>query len=179
MDRNEKRDRIRGQIRTLEAFYKNLQTWDVSNIGAWLVAGILVPIATVIYWIPCQEMNADERGLYYLMFSYILMIGQFMYLRPYLMISENRKMKRISEKLQYLPVSRAGLFLFVVKKLSRMVLLAGSVQLIGQCVTAYAFYARIELCNVLLPLLTGVALPGGVNLLFTMLACYERGQRDR
>ena len=38
MDKNERKDRTRGQVRLLQEFYKNLQTWEVSSVGAWLGA---------------------------------------------------------------------------------------------------------------------------------------------
>ena len=176
MDRNERRDRIRGQMRTLTHFFKELQTWDVSYIGSWLVTGTLVPVSSVMFFVPYQKMSADELHLYLIM-SYLLVIGLFMYLRPYLLIIENRKTKRVAEKLQYLPVSRAGYLLFVLKKLSRLLLLAGGVQLVGQCAAAYLCYSHIGAGNILWPVMAGVVLPGGVNALAAVSSCYFRFYR--
>ena len=49
MDKNERKDRTRGQVRLLQEFYKNLQTWEVSSVGAWLGAGILLSVGTALF----------------------------------------------------------------------------------------------------------------------------------
>lgn len=63
-------------------------------------------------------------------------------------------------KLQYLPVSRRSILLFQLKKLFRMVLILGTVQLVGQCAVTAIAYRRLELRNLLFPILLGMLVPG-------------------
>ena len=161
MDKNERKDRTRGQVRLLQEFYKNLQTWEVSSVGAWLGAGILLSVGTALFWIPSQEYGADSPDqMMYVLMTYLLWIGLVLYMNPYTTITEERKRKSIMSKLQYLPVSRRSILLFQLKKLFRMVLLLGTVQLVGQCAVTAIAYRRLELRNLLFPILLGMLVPG-------------------
>lgn len=168
MDRNEKRDRIRGQVRTLEYFFKNLQTWEVSHIGAWLVTGIFTSLATVLICVPYQAFGGREMTLWGVA-EYLLWLGEFMYLSPYLIIIEGKRRKMIAEKLKYLPIDRRSMYYFLLRKMVRLLLLLGAVQLVGQCVIAIFCYGRLEVCNILYPLLMGIVLPGAINVLCILL----------
>lgn len=161
MDKNERKDRTRGQVRLLQEFYKTLQTWEVSSVGAWLGAGILLSVGTALFWIPSQEYGGDSPDqMMYVLMTYLLWIGLVLYMNPYTTITEERKRKSIMSKLQYLPVSRRSILLFQLKKLFRMVLLLGTVQLVGQCAVTAIAYRRLELRNLLFPILLGMLVPG-------------------
>ena len=169
MDKNERKDRIRGQVRLIREFYKNLQTWEVESVGAWIAAGILLSCGTVFFWIPCQEYGgASLDQMMYIMMFFLVCMGLVLYLRPYLLIYENgteRRQKNIMEKLQYLPVDRRSILFFQLGKLFKMAVILGVIQLIGQCAAALIAYGRLETRNFLFPIVFGMLLPAGMNAL--------------
>ena len=169
VDKFEKKDRISGQIRLLQNFYKELNGWEISSVGAWFAAGLLLVIGTPLFWIPIQDFNHSHSGMYVLS-SFIICMGLFLYMQPYFCIQEfceekplARKQKSIMRILRYLPVDRRSIFLFLLKKLFRMVLILGSIQLTGQCLAAGLSIGRLSVENFLFPILLGMLLPAAVN----------------
>lgn len=169
-ERCERRDRLRGQIRTLSAFYKNCQTWEVASVGAWLVAGILLSVQMPLLWVPYQEYSSDERILCGTVALYLLWLGIYMYLRPYTCIAEGRKSLSMPAKLKFHPVDRRSLRCFFARRLLVLLCPIGAAQLAGQCVAAFLICGRVDLCNVLYPLLAGLLIPGGLAWLTAVTA---------
>ena len=96
MDRNERRDRTRGQVRLLRQFYKDLRSWEVTSVGAWIAAGFLLFVDGVLFLIPWQKYAGCELETYVGIFA-VLWMGIYMYMIPYMMITEDRKQKSLLE----------------------------------------------------------------------------------
>ena len=178
MDKNERKDRILEQVRLLREFYKNLQTWEVESVGAWIAAGILLSCGTVFFWIPCQEYGGDSLDqMMYIMMFFLICMGLVLYLRPYLLIYENgtqRRQKNIMEKLQYLPVDHRSILYFQLGKLFKMAVILDAVQLAGQCVAVLIAFGHLEPRNFLFPIVFGMLLPAGVNVLSILGSIYTK-----
>ena len=169
MDRNERRDRTRGQVLLLRQFYKDLRSWEVTSVGAWIAAGFLLFVDGVLFLIPWQKYAGCELETYVGIFA-VLWMGIYMYMIPYMMITEDRKQKSLMEKLRNLPIDRRSILCFQLEKLFRMVLIFGAIQLVGQCAVAWLLYGRLEWANILFPVVVGMLLPGAVNAIVVVLS---------
>lgn len=99
-----------------------------------------------------------------------------MYLWPYLYFQEfygekvdNRRHTRVVKILQYLPVDKRSILLFLLGKLFRMILILGVIQLAGQCLAAWLSYGKLITGNFLYPVILGMLLPAGVNALTVVM----------
>lgn len=164
MDKRERKEQIREEMCLLQKLYKELQTWEVSSIGAWAVAAILLSIGTLPFLIPYQEYGTGQSDqTMCVVILYLLWFGLIMYMNPYMTLTEGQKKKSIVGKLQYLPIYRRSILFFQLKKLLRMVLLLGAVQLVGQCGITAIICRRLELCNLLFPVVAGMLVPGAAS----------------
>lgn len=161
-------------MRTLETFYKKCQDWEAASVSAVFVSVILLSVGTVLVWVPYQVFSSDEPVLSVTVSGYLLWMGVLMYMRPFSYIVENRRNRLMQMKLQFLPVDRRSILFFQAKRLFIMLVPLGLVQLAGQCALAYLICGRIELCNVLCPLLAGMIFPGAMGWLFTCAVKYEK-----
>lgn len=176
MEKWEKRDRVRGQLRTLKYFFKNLLGWEVSSVGARLGAGFFLTISVMLAWIPYQEYGGEELTLP-LMIGWFFWFGLFFYLRPYLVVEgTDHKGGTVMEKLKYLPVDRGSILLFLFQKLFKLLLPLFLVQLAGQCVAAFLSYGALSPCNLLYPLIAGLLCPGGIMALVIVTNVFGAGK---
>ena len=167
----EKKDHTRGQIRLLRDFYKELITWEVESIGAWMVAGIILFAETPLFCIPWQEYGGEQLDK---MLGYMIVLlgcmGTFLYMRPYLYMREysggdkaQRRQVRVVERLRYLPVDKKSILFFLWGKLFRLLLILGGIWLVLQCLVVGISCGRLTLGNFLYPISVGMLLPAVVN----------------
>lgn len=101
------------QQETLEGFFKELFTWDMANVGFWLVTGIMELILGALLLIPAEELDSMLKGCLFM----VSIFGANWYLMAYLQIHDDGKQCKVYDKLKYLPVSLQQLRLFRFKKL--------------------------------------------------------------
>lgn len=167
----ERKDRTRGQIQLLRNFYKQLITWEVESIGAWMVTGIILFAETPLFCIPWQEYGGEQLNK---MMGYMMVLlgcmGAFLYMRPYLYMREfsgedktQHRQVRVVERLRYLPVDKKSILFFLLGKLFRLFLILGGIWLILQCLVAGISCGGLALGNFLYPIFVGILLPAVVN----------------
>ena len=173
----ERKDRTRGQMRLLQIFYKELNSWEAASVGARMASGLMLFVGTPLLWIPWQEQESGHlESVMFVQITLLMCLGIFMYLWPYLYFQEfygekgdNRRHTRVVKILQYLPVDKRSILLFLLGKLFRMILILGVIQLAGQCLAAWLSYGKLITGNFLYPVILGMLLPAGVNALTVVM----------
>ena len=173
----ERKDRTRGQMRLLQIFYKELNSWEVASVGARMASGLMLFVGTPLLWIPWQEQESGHlESVMFVQITLLMCLGIFMYLCPYLSFQEfygekvdNRRHTRVVKILQYLPVDKRSILLFLLGKLFRMILILGVLQLAGQWLAAWLSYGKLITGNFLYPVILGMLLPAGVNALTVVM----------
>ncbi len=176
-DKIERKDRTRGQMRLLQNFYKELNSWEAASICARMVSGLMLFVGTPLLWIPWQEqVRGQLETVMCVQIIFLMCMGIFMYLQPYLYFQEfygekadHRRKARVVKILQYLPVDKRSILWFLLGKLFRMILILGVIQLAGQCLAAWVSYGELRPGNFLYPMIGGMLLPAGVNALTVAL----------
>ncbi len=140
----------------IDSFYKEFFTWSAGNVGMWLAAGVFEFVAIVIFCFPYEEAQKENM----LMFAVLLALaGAECYIAPYVSFQEFGKGMRISDKLQYLPVSVKELQGYRLKKLAVFCAKMFVVFFVGQMFFALVTTHTITLGNVGYVIIWGLLLP--------------------
>lgn len=156
--KNDREQYLKKEQQILQGFFKEFFTWSAENIGQWIVAGIMMVLLGICMLMPFQEFQNDERTML-VVASYAGIIGGWSYLNPYLHFSEDKKRRRIYEKLQYLPVSLKALRMFRFRKLATFYLRLLPIFYVEQLFMSFLIYRGITWGNVLYPLVSGFLFP--------------------
>ncbi len=114
---------IKGQQSIIDDFYKEYFTYDISNIGCWLVAGLFGFIQIIFSAVPVQQLlkeGVDDELLGIMAFLAIFPV--FFYLQAFITGQErysagNGRVNSIYSRIKYLPVSVKALRLYRFKKM--------------------------------------------------------------
>ncbi len=117
------REYIKDQQSIIDDFYKEHFTYDISNIGCWIVAGLFGFVQIIFSAVPVQQMlkeGGDDEFLGILAFLTIFPV--FFYLEPFIIGQErygagNGRVKRLYSVIKYLPVSVKALRKYRFKKM--------------------------------------------------------------
>lgn len=101
------------QQEVLEGFFKELFTWDMANVGFWLVTGLMEFILGILLLIPAVELDIALQGSLFM----VSIFGANWYIMAYLQIHDDGKQCKVYDSLKYLPVSLLQIRLFRFKKL--------------------------------------------------------------
>ena len=148
------------QQQTIAEFFKDYNSYTAANIGMWIGAGLAEFFLGIFMCFPYQDIKMDAFADLMIFFSFW---GAWLYIMPYIAYYTEGKKHRIYDKLKYFPVSLRQLRLFRMKKLIRFCLIVFGFFLVGQLFFAFISYGRIELCNLLYPLIGGFIIPFGVS----------------
>ena len=149
------------QQEVLDSFFKELFTWDMSNLGFWIVTGIADAVLGILMFCPREEM-LEMKGLAFGMSIW----GAGWYVMAYLQIKDNGKQCKVYEKLKYLPVSLQQIRLFRLRKL---IIFSSKITLVFMAAKLLSlFFTRdIGLLNIFSPVFYGFVIPvvlvGGIT----------------
>lgn len=146
------------QQTNLQEFFTDFFSYDVKDIGVYIVTGIMEFILGIFLWIPYQTLQSDFHEIWHILLL-ISICGAFTYLLPYIQFMENKHTVSIYEKLKYLPVSLKELRLFRLRKLTLFCLKAFGIFLTGQILFSLVFYHEIVWGNIWYPTLFGLIFP--------------------
>lgn len=159
---NEQTKYHKKQQETLQIFFTNFLSWDTGNIGQWIVTGIMEVVLGIFLWIPYQEMSKEGHdSIRVLLFPSLW--GAMTYLLPYIQFTEDKRNKRVYEKLKYLPISLKELRYFRLKKLTVFCFKLFLIFLAGQLFFSAVFFHEITLANIAYPAFYGLILPLVIN----------------
>lgn len=140
---------IRSQQGVIDDFYKEYYTYDISNVGYWLIAGIFTFMQIVFMAVPLQEFYVDEiptfinasgdRELLAIM-AFLFAFPVFFYMQPFVVGNLNGRVGSIYSQIKYLPVSVKSIRLYRFKKMIKFVLrvlIACAVLQLGISLIAY------------------------------------------
>jgi len=150
------------QQEVLDSFFRELFTWDMTNVGLWLVTGFMELVLGVLMFVPWKELEGPLRGLAFAM----SIMGANWYLMAYFQIQDGGKQCKVYEKLKYLPVSLQQIRLFRLKKLVNFCGKLTVVFLVAQLLSAL-IVREFSLVNILYPVFFGLLVPvvtvGGIT----------------
>lgn len=122
---------IKSQQTIIDDFFKEYYTYDVSNIGYWILAGIFTFIQLVYMAFPFENFYAggqtsvinvsDDRELLGIM-AFIIVFPVFFYMQPFVVGNINGRVSSIYSVIKYLPVSAKAIRLYRFKKMLKFVL---------------------------------------------------------
>jgi len=101
------------QQAVLEQFFRDLFTWDMANVGFWLLTGFMELVLGILLLIPAGELEGMLKGFAWM----VSIFGANWYLMAYLQIHEEGKTCKVYDRLKYLPVSLQQIRLFRFRKL--------------------------------------------------------------
>ncbi len=114
---------IESQQQIIQDFFKEYFTYDITNIGYWLVTGIFTFCHVIFLAIPYEDFSKDNFNKNFIngelapIMVFITTFAVFCYLMPYISCTEKGRAGRIYDKLKYLPVSVKALRKFRFKKM--------------------------------------------------------------
>lgn len=121
---------IKDQQSIIDDFYKEYYTYDISNIGYWLIAGIFTFIQIVFMAVPFEEFyvegrqniaaTSNDRELLALM-AFLFVFPVFFYMQPFVVGNLNGRVGSIYSQIKYLPVSLKAVRLYRFKKMLKFV----------------------------------------------------------
>lgn len=149
------------QQEVLDSFFKELFTWDMANVGFWIVTGVMEFILGVLMFFPMEEL----REMYGLMW-FASIWGAGSYVMAYLQIQDNGKPCKVYEKLKYLPIFLQQIRLFRLRKLIVFSAKITVVFCVAQLISAI-FTREFGLATILYPVCYGFVIPvllvGGIT----------------
>lgn len=166
-----KKGKDKVQEQRIQKFYKEFLSWSADNIGVWIGAGALEFLMGISCAVPLQEMLSDVDGDSRLMMVMLLALGSIgatLYIRPYVVFTEEKKSVSILEKVKFLPIDIGEIRRYRTKKMLFFLLKLFPVFLALQCATTYYSYGRITIWNVLYIMLVTVLIPFVLNLLYAI-----------
>ena len=122
-----KKEYIEGQQQLIQDFFKEYFTYDITNVGTWLAAGIFTFCHVIFLAVPYGDFAKDDFNKNYIngelapIMVFIVTFAVFFYLLPYISCTEKGRAGRIYDKLKYLPVSVQALRKFRFKKMINFV----------------------------------------------------------
>ncbi|MBE5946261.1 MAG: hypothetical protein IJP13_06230 [Lachnospiraceae bacterium] len=121
------KDYIKSQQTIIDSFYKEYFTYDISNVGYWLVSGIFTFIQLVFSAFPMQQMMKEGLDKEFLgVMAFVIMFPVFFYQQAFLTGKESfvggyGRVNSLYSIIKYLPVSLAALKLYRFKKMLNFV----------------------------------------------------------
>ncbi len=171
---------IKSQQNIIDDFYKEYYTYDISNVGYWLIAGIFTFIQIVFMAVPFQEFFVDgiptfinasgDRELLAIM-AFLFAFPVFFYMQPFVVGNLNGRVGSIYSQIKYLPVSLKAVRLYRFKKMIKFVLgvlLVCAVLQLGISLIAYhrimwQTFVYLFIYGFLIPFLVGICSAIGVG----------------
>ncbi len=171
---------IKHQQGIIDDFYKEYYTYDISNVGYWLIAGIFTFMQLIFMAVPFQNfyeggkptfINAsDDRGLLAMM-AFLFVFPVFFYMQPFVVGNLNGRVGSIYSQIKYLPVSLKSVRLYRFKKMLKFVLrifLTCAVLQLGISLLAYhrilwQTFVYLFIYGFLIPFLVGICSAMGVG----------------
>jgi len=146
------------QEEILQTFFKEMDAGNMTG-GGWVIVAIMGCLAGGLFCIPYQEAIAREISILPSLFAFQLVI---FYMDGYLRFTEKKKLCYIYDKIKYLPISRAVLIKWRMKKLFRFCGKLALVFLGLQLFFAWMSFGTISLENILYPVIVGFVIPVSV-----------------
>lgn len=150
------------QQEVLEQFFKELFTWDMANVGFWVVTGLMELILGVLLLIPAEELDSALKGICFM----VSIFGANWYIMAYLQIYDDGKQCKVYDRLKYLPVSLQQIRLFRLRKLVVFSAKMTAVFLVVQLL-ALLFSREFSWASILYPVCFGFLFPvlivGGIT----------------
>ena len=171
---------IQSQQGVIDDFYKEYYTYDISNVGYWLIAGIFTFIQIVFMAVPLQEFYTDgispfinasgDRELLAIM-AFLFAFPVFFYMQPFVVGNLNGRVGSIYSQIKYLPVSVKAIRLYRFKKMIKFVLRVLLICAVFQLGISLIAYHRIMwqtlvylfIYGFLIPFLVGVCSVIGIG----------------
>lgn len=171
---------IQSQQGIIDDFYKEYYTYDISNVGYWLIAGIFTFMQIVFMAVPFEEfyvngelnfINASgDRELLAIM-AFLFAFPVFFYMQPFMVGNLNGRVGSIYSQIKYLPVSVKAIRLYRFKKMIKFVLrvlIACAVLQLGISLIAYhrimwQTLVYLFIYGFLIPFLVGICSAIGVG----------------
>ncbi len=142
------------QQAVLEQFFKDLFTWNMANVGFWMLSGFLELILGILLLIPAGEMEGMLKGIALL----VSIFGANGYLMAYLQIHEDGKPCKVYDRLKYLPVSLQQIRFFRFRKLVVFSAKMTAVFLVIKLI-ALIFMRQFSWSDILEPICLGFVFP--------------------
>ena len=141
------------QQEVLDQFFREYFTWDMANVGFWIVTGFMEFILGIFMFFPAEELG-ELKG-----FAFAMSIwGAGWYIMAYLKIRDNGKPCRVYEKLKYLPVTLRQIRLFRLRKLVVFSAKVTAVFLVAQLISAFCTH-EFSMATILYPVCLGFFFP--------------------
>ena len=125
---------IKSQHSIIDGFYKEYFTYDISNVGCWLLTGIFTFIQLIFFVIPMQQLIKEGIDSVILTIIAVLSVFPvFFYLQPFVIGNLNGRVA-IYSRIKYLPVSLKSIRTYRFKKMLKFVFkifLTGTVLQVG------------------------------------------------
>jgi len=148
----------RRQEEILQTFFKEMNFGNMDGLG-WLIVILMEFFAGAFICIPYQDAIAMETAMLPSLFAFL---GVKLYIEEYVQFVEQKKVCCVYNKIKYLPVSRAVLVRWRMKKLMEF---CGKTTLIFvglQLLFAWVSLGTFGLDNILYPVIIGFVIPVGV-----------------
>lgn len=119
---------IKSQQPIIDDFYKEYFTYDISNIGCWIVSGIFTFMQLVFSAVPVQQLlkEGSDREFFGIM-AFVIIFPVFFYLQAFITGQERYanglgRVTSLYSAIKYLPVSIKALRLYRFKKMVKHIL---------------------------------------------------------
>lgn len=174
---------IKSQQSIIDDFYKEYFTYDISNIGYWIVAGLFTFIQLIFNAIPfeniCKEgklsvVNTSDDMEFLTIVAVIIVFPVYFYMQPFVVGNLNGRVGSIYSRIKYLPVSPKAIRLYRFKRMLKFVLRVFAVCVVLQIGLSLLIYHRITwqtlvylfLYGFLIPFLVGLGATAGIGELY-------------
>lgn len=119
---------IKSRQPIIDDFYKEYFTYDISNIGYWIVSGIFTFMQLVFSAVPVQQLlkEGSDREFFGIM-AFVIIFPVFFYLQAFITGQERYanglgRVTSLYSAIKYLPISIKALRLYRFKKMVRHIL---------------------------------------------------------
>lgn len=146
------------QEENLEELFKDMASYNMGG-RVWFVVILMEIFAGALFCIPYQEAVAKEMSVIPSLFA---IQGPLYYIDGYVRFTEKRKVCYVYDKIKYLPISRAVLVRWRMKKLLGF---CGKTTMIFvglQLLFAWVSFGNFSLDNILYPVIIGFMIPMSV-----------------
>lgn len=119
---------IKSQQDVIDDFFKEYFTYDISNVGCWLVSGIFTFIQIVFSAFPVQQLLKEGvDGEFLGIMAFVIIFPVFFYLQAFITGQERYatglgRVTSLYSAIKYLPVSIKTLRLYRFKRMVRHIL---------------------------------------------------------
>lgn len=139
----------------LQQFFDQRKLWN-QEIGIInFVTCILLGISALFIFVPYQVWDRSVLMGVYMMY----IMGVLSYMNQFSIYKDSDKNRKISDILSRLPVSKAQLKIYKMKKAARLCRVFTAASIVSQCVFAVTVMNTFSVLNILMPLVMLLAVP--------------------